>query len=140
MWLICSSSSIAQAYVHMPHTQIVEPCYLSNRSQHIWSINEYEWVWSCCYKLWCPSRICFRTPAIFITYKQSELSNKILCLNNSIKKLNKLVNADLRILTGKSTLKLNSSTYEKYKYGHLGCWCIKLQTCQVWFMQNLEMF
>ena len=27
---------------------------------------------------------------------------------------------------GKSTLKLNSSTYEKYEYGHLGRWYIKL--------------
>ena len=27
---------------------------------------------------------------------------------------------------GKSTLKLNCSAYEKYKYGHLGCWYIKL--------------
>ena len=27
---------------------------------------------------------------------------------------------------GKSTLKLNSSAYEKYEYGHLGCWYIKL--------------
>ena len=25
-----------------------------------------------------------------------------------------------------STLKLNSSAYEKYEYGHLGCWYIKL--------------
>ena len=33
----------------------------------------------------------------------------------------------LRILTGKkSTLKLNSSDYEKYEYGHLGRWHIKL--------------
>ena len=33
---------------------------------------------------------------------------------------------NLRILTGKSTLKLNSSVYEKYKYGHLGYWYMKL--------------
>ena len=26
----------------------------------------------------------------------------------------------------KSTLKLNSSAYEKYEYWHLGHWCIKL--------------
>ena len=32
----------------------------------------------------------------------------------------------LRILIGKSTLKLNSSAYEKYEYGHLGRWYIKL--------------
>ena len=32
----------------------------------------------------------------------------------------------LRILTGKNTLKLNSSAYEKYEYWHLGRWCIKL--------------
>ena len=30
-------------------------------------------------------------------------------------------------LQGKSTLKLNSSAYEKYEYGHLGCWYIKLK-------------
>ena len=29
-------------------------------------------------------------------------------------------------LQGKSTLKLNSSANEKYEYGHLGCWYIKL--------------
>ena len=26
----------------------------------------------------------------------------------------------------KNTLKLDSSAYEKYEYGHLGCWYIKL--------------
>ena len=31
-----------------------------------------------------------------------------------------------RILPGKSTLKLKSSVYEKYEFGHLGCWYIKL--------------
>ena len=31
-----------------------------------------------------------------------------------------------RYSQGKSTLKLNSSTYEKYEYGHLGSWYIKL--------------
>ena len=33
---------------------------------------------------------------------------------------------------GKSFLKLNSSAYEKYEYGHLGCWYIKL-TLFNWF-------
>ena len=31
-----------------------------------------------------------------------------------------------RILPGKSILKLKSSAYEKYEFGHLGCWYIKL--------------
>ena len=44
--------------------------YLSNHSQYV-SINGYEsgLKWIRCYKLWCPSRICSRTPAIFIIYK-----------------------------------------------------------------------
>ena len=32
----------------------------------------------------------------------------------------------LRILQGKRTLKWKSSAYEKYEYGHLGRWYIKL--------------
>ena len=31
---------------------------------------------------------------------------------------------------GKTTLKLNSRAYEKYEYGHLGCWYIKLTLFQ----------
>ena len=31
-----------------------------------------------------------------------------------------------RILTEKSTIKLNSSAYEEYEYGHLGRWYIQL--------------
>ena len=68
-------------------------------------------LWSCCYKLWWPSRICSRTPAIFIIYI-NDLNQAIkfckvhhfaddtnlLCLSNSIKKLNRLVNADLKCL------------------------------------------
>ena len=30
----------------------------------------------------------------------------------------------------KSTLKLNSNAYEKYEYGHLGRWYIKLTLCK----------
>ena len=35
------------------------------------SVCIYKWIriWSCCYKLWCPSRICSRFPSIFIIYK-----------------------------------------------------------------------
>ena len=49
--------------------------YLSNHSQCV-SINGYDW--SCCYKLWCPSRISSRSPALFIIYKRPKSSNKIL--------------------------------------------------------------
>ena len=37
--------------------------YLSNCNQYL------SVIWSCCFKLWCPSRICSRTPSIFIVYK-----------------------------------------------------------------------
>ena len=36
---------------------------------------------------------------------------------------------DLRILTGKSTLKLNSNACEMHKYGHFGSWYIKSTIC-----------
>ena len=36
------------------------------------------------------------------------------------------MNSESRYSQGKSTLKLNPSTHEKYKYGHLGRWYIKL--------------
>ena len=60
--------------------------------------------------MYCPSNICSRSPAIFIRYKRPESSKKtckvhhcaddtnLLCLGNSIKKLNKLVNAGLKRL------------------------------------------
>ena len=53
--------------------------------------------------MWCPSRISSRSPAIFIICKWPQVHHfadgaNLLCLGNSIKKLNKLVNADLKRL------------------------------------------
>ena len=35
---------------------------------------------------------------------------------------------------GKSTLKINSNAYEKYEYGHLGYWHIKLTLFKMYFL------
>ena len=77
--------------------------YLSNRSQYVF-INGYDW--SCCYKLWCPSRISSRSPAIndlnqaikFCKVQHFADDTNLLCLGNSIKKLNRQVNAGLKCL------------------------------------------
>ena len=44
----------------------------------------------------------------------------------NLKKTLKTVGMYLKILTGKNTLKLNSSAYKKYEHGYLGRWYIKL--------------
>ena len=58
--------------------------------------------------MWCPSRICFRTTSFLLYINDLNQAIKfgkvhhftdgtnLLCLSNSIKKLNKLVNADLK--------------------------------------------
>ena len=64
----------------------------------------------CCFKLWRPSWICSRTPSILLYINDLNQAiqfckahhfaddTNLLCLSNSIKKLNKLVNADLKHL------------------------------------------
>ena len=42
------------------------------------------------------------------------------------KKLAKMLRTTFKDTHRESTLKLNSSAYEKYEYGHLGGWYIKL--------------
>ena len=73
-------------------------------------IYKWIWVWSCCFNLWHPSKIVLG-PILFLLYI-NDLNQAIkfckvhhfaddtnlLCLSNSIKKLNKLVNADLKHL------------------------------------------
>ena len=89
-------------------------------------------IWSCCFKLWCPSRMCSRTPAIFL-YK-NDLNQaikfckvhhfaddtKLACLSNSIKKLNKLINDDLKRLVNwlnanKTSLNVNKTDMVIFK-------------------------
>ena len=48
--------------------------YLSNRHQYV-SINGYG-IWSCCYKLWCPSGICSTASSIFIICKDLNQATK----------------------------------------------------------------
>ena len=64
-----------------------------------------------------------------ILYQQNLLFLKnVLMLMMRLKKVTvyRSFILELRILTGKNTLKLNSSAYEKYEYEHLGRWHIKL--------------
>ena len=42
--------------------------FKSYQSQSV-CIYKWMWIWSCFYKLWCPSGICSRAPSIFIIYK-----------------------------------------------------------------------
>ena len=68
------------------------------------------WIWSCCYTLCCSSGISSRAPSILLfkndlnrTLRFCKVHHfaddtNLLCLSNSIKKLNKLVDADLKHL------------------------------------------
>ena len=76
--------------------------------------------------MWCPSGICSRAPSIFNIYindlnqaiKSCKVHHfdddtKLLCLSNSIKKLNKQVNADLKHLVNWSNANENSLNIKK---------------------------
>ena len=67
-------------------------------------------IWSCCYKLWHPSRSCSKSLLILLHINELNEAIKfckvhhfaddtdLLCLSNSMKKINKLVKADLKHL------------------------------------------
>ena len=81
--------------------------YLSNRNP---CIHKWIWIRSRCYKLWHSCRICSRTPSVFVHVNDLNQAitfckahhfaddTNLLCLSNSIKKLNGLVNSDLNHL------------------------------------------
>ena len=71
-------------------------------------INRWFWPWCCCYKFYRHSRICSQTSPFLlyindlnqaITFCKTRHfvdGTNLLCMSNSIRKLNKLVNADLK--------------------------------------------